>query len=254
MKTLITSLCTLLATALLAVPSAAVAPTTTALLGGPIFSNPLVFDNEFFPFTPGGVKVYTGKDEGAKTVVVDLYSTETRMFDVGGSMVECALLQETEFEDGELAEISLNWFAQADDGTVYYFGEVVDNYDDGEIEDHEGSWLVGGPQKGDPEETATALVPAVFMPADPEVGDTWKPEDLFPLVDETVEVLKEDVKFKTPAEKFEGGILVQETTDLDPKAKEKKWYAPGVGFGKAKGPGEKLVLIASTFTASEDEE
>ena len=28
-----------------------------------------------------------------------------------------------------MANFSRNFFAQADDGTVYYFGEVVDDYD-----------------------------------------------------------------------------------------------------------------------------
>ena len=53
----------------------------------------------------------------------------------------------------------------SNDGTVYYFGEVVDIYENGEVVDHEGSWLVGGPiQPGDPTDAANAGEPAVFMP------------------------------------------------------------------------------------------
>ncbi len=221
--------------------------------GGPVFSNPLTFDNELMPFEPGGVKVYTGRSEGEGIAVVDLYLEETRLFDLGGTPVECAILQETEFEAGVLAEISRNYFAQADDGSVWYFGEVVDNYADGVIADHEGSWLVGGPTlPADPLETATAEVPALFMPDAPQVGDTWKPEDLFPLVDETVEMIAEDVTVKVPAGKQEGCIKVKETTQLD-NGFEFKWYRPGLGFVKAKDPNEQLSYVAGTFEAIDDE-
>jgi len=232
-----------LALLLLALPGAAPAP----LGSGPVFSEPLAIDNPFMPFHPGGVKVYTGTSEGDKLVVVDLYREDTRTFQLDGNDVECAILQETEFVDGAIDEISLNYFAQSDDGVVHYFGEVVDAYEDGAVVGHEGSWLVGGPTlPEDPPETATATVPGVFMPAQPAEGDSWKPEDLFPVVDETVTVLDDDVKFQVTAGKFEHGLKVGETSQLS-EGTELKWYAPGVGFAKSKEKGEKLQLIASTF-------
>jgi hypothetical protein len=241
MKTAIGFLC------LLALASAPPAP-----VGAPAFSEPLEFDNEFMPFEPGGLKLYTGRSDGEIIAVADIYLEETRTFELDGADVECAILQETEFEAGELAEISRNYFAEADDGTVYYFGEVVDNYEDGVVVDHGGSWLVGGPtDPSDPLDTATALVPAVFMPADPEVGDSWKPEDLFPFVDETVTLVAEDLKIKVPAGKFEDAIKVKETSQLS-DGFEHKWYVPGIGFVKSKEPGESLQLVASTFLADEE--
>lgn len=137
-----------------------------------------------------------------------------------------------------------------DDGTVYDFGETVDIYEGGEVVAHDGSWLVGGPtEPGDPPETATADTPAVFMPALPEVGDSWKPEDLFPVVDETTTMLKADAKVKVPALKSKQAILVRETSEIPDTAPERKWYVPDVGVVKAKAKGEKLVLVASTLLA-----
>jgi hypothetical protein len=236
----------LLLAALAALPASAGGP------AGPSFSDPLALDNELFPFAPGGVKVYLGRSDGEPIAVVDLYLEETRLFDLDGAPVECAILQETEFEGGSIAEISRNYFAQADDGGVYYFGEVVDNYEDGVVVDHGGSWLVGGPVGDDPPETATADAPALFMPADPQVGDTWKPEDLFPLVDETVELIAEDVTVKVPAGKLEGCIKVKETSQLS-EGFEHKWYKAGLGFVKAKEKGEQLSYVAGTFEAEDDE-
>jgi hypothetical protein len=222
------------------------------LTGLPKFSNPSAIDNPFFPFQPGGMKTFAGSDHGTKTAAVDLYLTETREFLWNGSIVKCRVLREIAFEDGELVESSDNYFAQADDGTVYYFGEVVDNYVDGVIDNHGGSWLVGGPTlPSDPAESGAAPNPAVFMPADPQVGDVFKPEDLFPIVDETAKVVATDVDVIVPGGKYDGAITIQESSRLAPGT-ELKWYAPGVGVVKVRTRGETLRLESSTLTPGED--
>ena len=138
--------------------------------GPPKFGNPLNIDNAFFPFQPGGLKVFTGSDHGTKTRAIDYYLTATRTFRLNGKKVDCRILVEEAYEDAELVERSFNYFAQADDGTVYYFGEVVDNYENGVIVNHDGSWLVGGATlPTDPPGTGNAPQPAVFMPANPEL-------------------------------------------------------------------------------------
>ncbi len=222
--------------------------------GPPTFkTDPLTFDNDFFPFEPGAFKLYRGKSEGEKIAVLDVYTAETRTFDWGGGEVETRLLLEVEFEAGVLVEVSQNWFAQADDGSVYYFGEVVDDYEDGVIVAHEGSWLVGGPTlPSDPPETGDADDPALIMPDNPEEGDTFKPEDLLPIVDETVEVLAVDQTVKVEAGKFEDVIKVEETSSLS-EGSEFKWHAAGVGVVKTKQKGESLKLIASTLVQPEAE-
>jgi hypothetical protein len=215
----------------------------------PTFTSPLAITNAYHPFTAGGVKVFKGRKDGKASVIVDLYLDATRTFHVGGDAVATHVLQETEFNGGQLVEISRNFFAQADDGTVYYFGELVDSYDHGTVTDHEGSWLVGGATDStDPTITATAPAPTVFMPASPKVGDTYRPEDLLPIVDETDTVKRVDLAIATPAGKFASAIEVRETTQLG-DAPETKWYARGVGAIKGRTKGESFVLVASTFVA-----
>jgi hypothetical protein len=210
------------------------------------FSDPLTIDNPYSPVVPGAVKVYEGHEEDARITVVDLHLAATRDFVVDGATVRCRAMQETEFEDGELVEISVNWFAQSDDGTVWYFGETVDDYEDGEVVGHGGSWLVGGPAAGDPVETMTVAEPAVFMPGTPQKGDVFRPEDLPDGSVEVGTVRRLGRRVRTPAGRFRGCVEVGEL-HLPDRERETKWYAPGVGVVLARARGERLALVASTL-------
>src|SRR5262249_36049790 len=69
------------------------------------FTDPLTITNAFVPFQPGAVKVFTGRKEGAASMLVDLYLGTTRTFQVNGTSVGTRVLQETEFQDGDIEEI-----------------------------------------------------------------------------------------------------------------------------------------------------
>jgi hypothetical protein len=218
----------------------------------PTFSDPLDIDNPYDPFVPFRIRLY--EEQGGDAFVLDVFLPETRTFTLAdGTEVECATLQEWEVVDGEVHEISWNWFAQADDGTVYYFGEVVDVYEGGVVDHHGGSWLVGGPGPGDPDETLTADAPTVFMPGDPEKGDEWKAEDLPEFgLEEFDRAMGFDDEVEVPYAELEDVLRVREKTpDL-----EFKWYAPGIGFVRSKSGSEvvELVDVVDSDDATEMEE
>ena len=52
--------------------------------------------------------------------------------------------------------------------------------------------------------------PSLFMPANPEVDDVYKPEDLLPVVDETDTVKAADLTVDVPAGKFHSVIRVED--------------------------------------------
>lgn len=246
-KTWIIAAATLLALALGAPPGSAHGGRRCH---GPRFTDPLAIDNTYHPFVEFRIRLYElvkGEDE---LFVMDVFRPERRTFVLkNGAEVECAILEEWEIEDGAIVEISRNYFAQSDRGTVWYFGEVVDIYEDGEVVSHDGSWLVGGPSGDDPEETATAERPAVFMPACPRVGDVWKPEDLPEAgIEEFVKALKYVRKVRVPAGRYCRVLKVREKTP----AIEYKWYAPGVGWLKTREGGDVLALIGLIDSEDED--
>ncbi len=81
------------------------------------------------------------------------------------------------YGDGRILEVATDFFAQADDGSVWYFGEDVANYVDGVLDNTDGTWLAG---KDGP--------PGMIMPADPHVGDVYRPENIPGFVFEEVTV------------------------------------------------------------------
>lgn len=82
----------------------------------------LVIDNGFFPLVVGAETVLEGVDDEGVEIRVEI-SVLDETEEVAG--VTTRVVVETEFEDGELVEISRNFYAQAPDGTVCYFGEDV---------------------------------------------------------------------------------------------------------------------------------
>ncbi len=214
--------------------------------GPPVFSNPLVFTNAYSPFAVGGTRVFTGKEAGARSAIVDEFLADTRTFSWNGGTVTCRVLREINFEDGALVEDTTNYFAQADDGTVYYFGEVVNDYEAGAIVGHGGSWLVGGPSGGDPPETLASPDPGLFMPANPEEGDQFLSENVPTGPQELDQVRRTGRRVKVTAGSYEGCIEVLETNPVDGST-ETKWYAPGVGVIRGKARGEGFGLVATSF-------
>src|SRR5512134_3804896 len=81
----------------------------------------LEIDNPFFPLPVAHHLVLEGDEDGTTIRVEITVLDETE--DVGG--VTTRVVEEAEYEDDEVVEIARNFFAQASDGTVCYFGETV---------------------------------------------------------------------------------------------------------------------------------
>jgi len=95
--------------------------------------------NPYFPLTPGKTFHYRAvTNEGTETNRV--YVTRDTKQVLG---VTCVVLADSVWLDGVLIEATFDWYAQHQDGTVWYFGEAVDNYENGKLKDHGGSWEAG---------------------------------------------------------------------------------------------------------------
>ena len=142
------------------------------------------------------------------------------------------------FLDGRIHEIAYDLYAQADDGSVWYFGEDVFNFADGAIVDTHGTWHAGvdGPA-------------AMIMPADPQVGDVYRPENIPGLVFEEVVVLSTDETMDGPFGPIDGVLLVEE--HHADGALEEKAFAPDYGefYTAADADVEALAMAVPTDAA-----
>lgn len=192
-------------------------------------------DHPLFPLSSLKPKVFEGEERDPDTdevIETRLESTVLPETDVVAG-VEVTVLQEKDYENGELVESTLDYFAQHRDGTVYYFGERVDEYEDGKIIGHEGQWLAGeGNNK-----------PGIFMPAQLILNQTFEQEKAPGVAEDRSKVVALDEAVTTPAGSFSGCMKTEDFSPLD-NVTEFKHYCPGVGLVREEPPGGHLDLIS----------
>ena len=134
--------------------------------------------------------------------------------------VQTAIVEERESENGKLKEVSRNFFAiNKKTGDLYYFGEEVDEYKDGQITGHEGAWISGqdGAHFG------------MLLPGQPRVGQKYYAE-MAEKAKDRCEVKDTNAKVTTSLlGTFNNCVKIDETTPLE-KGTSQKIYAPNVGL------------------------
>ncbi|MGI0050085.1 MAG: hypothetical protein ACREAW_11140 [Nitrososphaera sp.] len=173
--------------------------------------------NPFFILEPNYQLVLAGEEEGEQVELIVTVLDETKQ--VNGT--ETRVVEERESVDGELVEVSRNFFAICEEtNSVFYFGEEVDDYEDGEIVGHEGAWLAG-------EDNATA---GIMMPGTTLLGARYYNEIAPDVALDRAEIIEDDEELETPAGTFENVLVIRETTPLEPDVEEFKYYAAGIGL------------------------
>jgi hypothetical protein len=183
--------------------------------------------NDYFVLEPRFRLVLEGGSE--RLVITALDQTK----EVAG--VTTRVVEEREWKDGELIEVSRNFFAFCPTTRdVFYFGEEVDDVKDGRVVGHAGAWLAGtnGARAG------------LIMPGDPRVGMKYYQEIAPDVAMDRAEILSLDETFETPAGVFSDSLKTQEGTPLNTNEKEFKTYAPGIGLVQD----ERLLLTEYGFS------
>lgn len=198
-----------------------------------------VIDHPYLPFVAGSRWVYeeTGADGEVERIEV-VVQDETR--EIAG--IEATVVRDTVTLDGELVEDTFDWFAQDREGNVWYLGEDVDNYEDGELVDHDGSFEHG----------VDGAFAGIVMPADPQVGDAYRQEFYPGEAEDLGEVVRLGERRTVPFGSFEDVLVTRDWNPLEPDVVEEKWYAPGVGLvyeTKVAGDAGEGVLIEADLVA-----
>jgi hypothetical protein len=120
-------------------------------------------------------------------------------------------------------EVSRNFFIICNrDNSVLYFGEDVDNYKNGQVHDHEGSWRAG----------EDGAEPGMIMPGTLLLWSRYFQEFAPDVAKDQAENISLSQTVETPAGTFEDCLKTRETTPLEPGAVEFKSYAMDVGIVK----------------------
>ena len=204
----------------------------------PAFAHPREITNPFLPLASLKQDILEGK-EGSKKVRIERTAKPDvhRTFKLGSQTVEAFAVEDREFEDGALAEVAVDFFAQGDDGTVYYLGETVDEYKNGKVVGHGGAWMYGVDTKP----------PGVLMPAHPKIGNKFQSENVPKITREDDEVLSLSETVKVPAGTYESCLKIKET--LSDGTVEYKYYAPGIGCVKEVVPDGEVPLQSHVVAA-----
>ena len=199
---------------------------TTAAAGGdsslpqgsdPVNLDPADFtteiDNPYWPMTPGNRWVSRSSEERIVVEVTDRRKTVT-----GG--IEAVVVRDTVTDNnGDLVEVTDDWYAQDRDGNIWYLGEDVKDYKGGRVVSTGGSWEHG----------VDGAVAGIAIPADPQRGVRYRQEYYEGEAEDRAEVLSVDARVIVPAGEFEGCLQTSDTTPLEPGVEERKYYARGVG-------------------------
>ncbi len=251
-----------------------------------VFSNPLVLDNPYWPLRPdnqprtftyigetedecvidqisvndgdfGATYKLTTKDKDSpyrKFTAVQVVDTEW-VFEDFEEFGECGLgllVSEDIDSDEAIKEKTLDWYAQDDQGNIWYLGEDSENFEDecgpypgfGDPDCLEGSWEAGTNGAPDDEEEVIGEAGIVVPSNEPIAGEPltsgayWMQEVAYEAED-MAKVLKLDTSLSVEngeaSAEYDNCRTVKEWTALEPgESVEHKWYC-------ADGPG--LVLI-----------
>ncbi|MHC4135514.1 MAG: hypothetical protein ACYTDU_13780 [Planctomycetota bacterium] len=170
-------------------------------------------EHPWFPMRPGTLWIYEGDAEGSHRRDDVRVLEQTRVI----ADVTCTAVRQEVFLDGELSEVTTEWFAQDGDGNVWRFGEETAELDDGVFAATADSWMAG----------EDGAVPWMFLAADPHVGDRYvgyRPDG-----QEVVEIVSLTETATVPAGIFENCLEAEENPD-DLEDADIILFAPGVGL------------------------
>jgi hypothetical protein len=196
----------------------------------PSFSAPTRITNARFPVGNLTQVLQLGHEAGKPMRIEVTRLPRARTIEWDGRRVETVASQFVAYLGGRIREVAIDYFAQADDGSVWYFGEDVANYENGTVADHDGTWLAG---KDGP--------PGMIMPADPRVGDVYRSENVPGLVFEQDTVRSTTATVNGPRGPVQGAATVEEL--LMDGTVEQKAFAPGYGEFQARAKDE-LATVA----------
>ena len=183
------------------------------------FTNSSNITNTYFPVAPGKKYIYEGQTQDGLELIEEQRLATTKTI-LG---ITCIIVNFKAYLNETLIEEAWDWYAQDNDGNVWYFGEAVDNYNtNGSLQDHAGSWEAG----------VDGAQPGTIMPANPQTGFAYREEYYFNHAEDRAKISGTSLTLTIPLGTYTNCIKTRNWTELEPDLNETKFYAPGIGLIK----------------------
>ena len=188
--------------------------------------------NPYLAFERGKTFRYESEtDEGLEVTIDEVTNLKKTVMGV-----DVTVVHDQVFLNDELIEDTFDWYAQDENGNVWYFGEDTKTLENGVVVSTHGSWEAG-----------ITGEPGIVMLAQPFVGATYHQEDAPGIAEDMGRVKKLNVSVDVEYGSFDNALQTTEWTPLEPGVKEYKFYVPGVGLVLETGKhGERLELVEVT--------
>ena len=184
------------------------------------FDNSTVIDNKWSPMQPGTFWVYEGTAlDGGESVDRRIEFTVTDLVkEIDGVRTVVAWIED--YNNGELIEKEIAFYAQDKDGNVWYFGEHPEDYEAGKFVEAP-TWIAG----------IADAKPGIKMLSDPQLGvpilyQGWGPEVEW---SDYGQIDKMGLKTCVPVACYENVLVIAESSLGEEGAYQLKYYAQGVG-------------------------
>jgi hypothetical protein len=192
-------------------------------------------DNRYLPYKPG-TRIHFEGVRGTTPQTDDEFVMHRTKRILG---VRSTVVRDTVSEHGRAVERTFDWYAQDNQGNVWYMGEDSFERKHGHFVRASDSWESG----------VDGAKPGIIMPAHPRPGDAYRQEYYPPgqALDQA-RVLRLTGRRTVPFGSFKRVLVTSERSPLEPQT-EHKYYAPGVGEiaeRVVKGHHEAFKLVSVT--------
>jgi len=175
-----------------------------------------VIDNPYFPLPVGRQLVYTGvKDGQTQTDTVIVTDQQKVILDISATVVS-----DIATHDGTVLERTFDFYAQDDQGNVWYLGEDTTHFLPNGKADTSGSFLAG----------VNGAQPGIIMEAAPQIPDAYRQECFAGQAEDTAWVVGTSGSVDVPYGRVRDVLTTLEATRLEPGAYDEKVYGPGIGI------------------------
>jgi len=195
-----------------------------------------VIDNQYFPLPAGRTLVYRGVKDGQTQEDRVTVTNQTKLVAEG---ITARVVTDVATHDGNLLEKTSDWYAQDEQGNVWYVGEDTAHYLPNGKVDTSGSWEAG----------VHDAEPGLVMEANPQIPDAYRQEFLTGQAEDTAWVVDRGGSVSVPFGTVKNVLTTLEATRLEPGAYDQKVYGPGIGIVSEQsltGPNEYATLVSVT--------